>query len=202
MITLIIIGITCIVSFMAFNNRTLMSNLLFNPFVIYNRKQYYRFITAGLIHADFFHLFFNMYALYLFGSLVENSMEIIFPGLGMWLYILLYVSALIMSAMYSYNKHKENPSYNALGASGAVSAILFASIIIYPAQKLMIFPIPFFIPSYILGPLYLVYSYYMSKKGMDNIGHDAHLFGAIWGVLFMVVLWRDALSNFISQLPF
>ncbi len=179
-----------------------MSELIFNPFVIHNRKQYYRFLTAGLIHADFFHLLFNMYALYLFGSLVENSMDIIFPGLGSWLYILLYVSALIMSSMYAYNKHKENPSYNALGASGAVSAILFASIIIYPAQKLMIFPIPFFIPSYILGPLYLVYSYYMSKKGMDNIGHDAHLFGAIWGILFMVVLWRDALSNFISQLPF
>ncbi len=105
-----------------------------------------------------------------------------------------------MSSTFSYFKNKENPHYNALGASGAVSAIMFASIIINPTMKLMIMPIPFFIPSYIVGPLYLVYSYYMGRKGMDNIGHDAHFFGALWGVLFMVLLWHDALRNFITQI--
>ena len=199
MITYIIIGITVITSLLAFNNQKLMSEFIFNPFVIQNRKQYYRFITAGLIHADMFHLFFNMYALYLFGNIVENALEVIFPGLGIILYITLYISALIMSSTFSFYKHKENSAYNALGASGAVSAILFASIIINPTMKLMIMPIPFFIPAYILGPLYLLYSYYMGKKGMDNIGHDAHLFGALWGILFMVLLWHDALRNFITQ---
>lgn len=200
MITYIIIGITAITSFLAFNNQKLVSDLIFNPFVIHNRKQYYRFITAGLIHADMFHLFFNMYALYLFGSIVETSFSYIFPGLGTLLYIVLYVSALIMSATFSYFKHKENPAYNALGASGAVSAILFASIIIFPSQELMIIPIPIPVKSYILGPLYLLYSYYMGRRGGDNIGHDAHFFGALWGVLFVVLLWHDALSNFINQI--
>jgi membrane associated rhomboid family serine protease len=200
MITYIIIGITVLVSFMAFNNAKTMSDFMFNPYVIHHRKQYYRFISAGFIHADYFHLFFNMYALYLFGGIVEQSLAVIFPGFGTLLYVVLYLSALIMSSMFSFNKHKGNPNYNALGASGAVSAILFASIIIYPSQKLMIFPIPFFIPSYILGPIYLGYSYYMSKNGHDNIGHDAHFFGALWGILFMIVLWKDAISNFMSQI--
>lgn len=199
MITYIIIGFTVIISLLAFYNPNIQSKLIFNPYLIYHEKQYYRFISSGFIHADFFHLGFNMYALYLFGTIVEAFFPIIFPECGTTLYILLYISALIMSALFSYYKHKDNPHYNALGASGAVSAVLFASIILYPAQKLMIFPIPIFLPSYVIGPLYLAYSYYMGKKGMDNIGHDAHFFGAIWGVLFVVTLWHQAIPNFIKQ---
>jgi membrane associated rhomboid family serine protease len=199
MITFIIIGITVVVSLLAFNNHKLLSSLIFNPYVIERRNQYYRFITAGFIHADFIHLGFNMYALYLFGGIVEQALKQIFPGLGTMLYISLYFSALIMSSMFSFYKYRESPGYNALGASGAVSAVLFASIILYPGQKLMIFPIPFFLPSYILGPLYLVYSYYMGRKNIDNVGHDAHFYGALWGVLFIVLLWRDALRHFITQ---
>jgi membrane associated rhomboid family serine protease len=199
MITNLLIALTVISSFLAFNNQVLFSNCVFNPYIIEKRKQYYRFITAGFIHADWMHLLFNMYALYLFGSNVEIAFKEIFQQLGTVLYIALYFSALIMSAMFSFYKHKENPNYNAIGASGAVSAVLFVSIILFPSQRLMIFPIPFFIPSYILGPLYLWYSYYMGRKGMDNIGHDAHFFGAVWGVLFIVLLWKDALSHFIRQ---
>jgi len=199
MITNLLIALTVISSFLAFNNQVLFSNCVFNPYIIEKRKQYYRFITAGFIHADWMHLLFNMYALYLFGSNVEIAFKEIFQQLGTVLYIALYFSALIMSAMFSFYKHKENPNYNAIGASGAVSAVLFVSIILFPSQRLMIFPIPFFISSYILGPLYLWYSYYMGRKGMDNIGHDAHFFGAVWGVLFIVLLWKDALSHFIRQ---
>ncbi|MEN9447937.1 MAG: hypothetical protein RJA25_1227 [Bacteroidota bacterium] len=199
MITNLLIALTVISSFLAFNNQVLFSNCVFNPYIIEKRKQYYRFVTAGFIHADWMHLLFNMYALYLFGSNVEIAFKEIFQQLGTVLYIALYFSALIMSAMFSFYKHKENPNYNAIGASGAVSAVLFVSIILFPSQRLMIFPIPFFIPSYILGPLYLWYSYYMGRKGMDNIGHDAHFFGAVWGVLFIVLLWKDALSHFIRQ---
>ena len=202
MITYIIIAITVISSILAFGNQALMSNCIFNPYVIDKRKQYYRFITSGFIHADLMHLFFNMYALYLFGLNVEVALTQIFNDAGPYLYVGLYFSALIMSATFSYFKHKDNPQYNALGASGAVSAILFVSIVLYPTQKLMIFPIPFFIPSYILGPLYLLYSYYMGRKGTDNVGHDAHFFGALWGILFILLLWRDAIRNFIQQLPF
>ena len=199
MITYLIIGFTVITSLLAFNNPKIQSELIFNPYVIHNRKQYFRFISAGFIHADMFHLGFNMYALYLFGRIVESSFQIIFPEFGTFLYILLYFSGLIMSSMFSYFKHKNNPGYNALGASGAVSAVLFASILIYPSQELMIFPIPIFIPSYIVGPLYLLYSYFMARKGIDNIGHDAHFFGALWGILFVVTLWHEAIPNFIKQ---
>lgn len=199
MITYIIIGITVVISLLAFGNETLMSKLIFNPYVIDKRKQFYRFISAGFIHADFFHLFFNMYALYLFGRIVESKLIELYDLNGMWIYLILYFSALIMSSTFSFYKHKENPHYNALGASGAVSAVLFASIIIYPTMKLMIMPIPIPISSYILGPLYLVYSYYMSKNGRDNIGHDAHFFGAIWGIIFILILWHDAIPNFIQQ---
>jgi len=200
MITYIIIAITVISSILAFGNQALMSNCIFNPYVIDKRKQYYRFISSGFIHADLMHLFFNMYAMYLFGLNVETALTQIFNDAGPYLYVGLYFSALIMSATFSYFKHKDNPQYNALGASGAVSAILFVSIVLYPTQKLMIFPIPLFIPSYILGPLYLVYSYYMGRKGTDNVGHDAHFFGALWGVLFIVLLWRDAIRHFLQQL--
>lgn len=200
MITYIIIAITVISSILAFGNQPLMSNCIFNPYVIDKRKQYYRFITSGFIHADLMHLFFNMYALYLFGLNVELALTEIFNDLGPYLYVALYFSALIMSATFSFFKHEDNPRYNALGASGAVSAILFVSIILYPTQKLMIFPIPFFIPSYILGPAYLLYSYYMGRKGTDNVGHDAHFFGALWGVLFIVLLLRDAIRHFFQQL--
>lgn len=199
MITYIIIAMTVISSILAFGNQTLMSNCIFNPYVINSRKQYHRFVTSGFIHADLMHLFFNMYALYLFGTNVELAFKALFHNLGSTLYITLYVTALVMSASFSYFKHRENPRYNALGASGAVSAVLFASIVLYPTQELMIFPIPFFIPSYILGPLYLLYSYYMGRRGTDNIGHDAHFFGALWGVLFILLLWPDAISHFIEQ---
>jgi membrane associated rhomboid family serine protease len=200
MVTYVIIGITVLVSMGAFSNQDLFNRLLFNPYVIHSRRQYYRFFTAGFIHADFIHLGFNMYALYLFGGYAERALGLIHPGFGSILFIALYASALVASSLVSYNKHRENPQYNAVGASGAVSAVLFASIIVYPDMKLMIFPIPFFIPSYILGPLYLLYSYYMSNKQMDNIGHDAHLFGALWGILFMLIIWKDAVRNFIGQI--
>lgn len=207
MITYIIIGITVITSLLAFNNEKLMSNFIFNPFVIQSRKQYYRFVTAGLIHADFIHLGFNMMTLYFFGSGVEYIFKSIFPGFGELMYIALYVSGLIMSSTFSYYKHKENPGYNALGASGAISAVLFCSVILLPNSGIGIFPFSLFfqngmMPAYIFGPLYLAYCVYMSKQGNDNIGHDAHFFGALWGILFIIILWRDALRNFISQLPF
>lgn len=199
MITYLLIALTVISSVLAFGNQSLYSNCVFNPYVIDKRRQYYRFFTSGFIHADLMHLFFNMYALYLFGSNVELAFKEIFQQLGTAVYIGLYFSALVMSASFSYFKHKENPRYNAVGASGAVSAVLFASIILFPTQQLMIFPIPFFLPSYILGPLYLAYSYFMGRRGQDNIGHDAHFFGALWGMLFVLLLWRDALSHFIEQ---
>lgn len=208
MVTYIIIGITVLTSLLSFNNEKLLSAFIFNPFVIQSRNQYYRFITSGFIHADLFHLGFNMMTLYFFGTGVEYLFsKVIFSGFGEVMYIALYISGLIMSSTFSYYKNKENPRYNALGASGAISAVLFCSVVLLPNSGIGIFPFSLFfpngmMPAYIFGPLYLVYCVYMSRRGMDNIGHEAHFFGALWGVLFILILWHDALRNFISQLPF
>ena len=199
MITYIIIGITVITSLMAFNNQKLLSDLMFNAYVIDQRKQYFRFVSSGLIHADLGHLFFNMFTLYFFGTAVENSFRVMFPEMASTLYILLYISGLIMSSLFSFFKHKENPHYNALGASGAVSAILFCSIMIYPTMGISIYFLPG-TPAYIFGPLYLMYCVYMAKRGMDNIGHEAHFFGAVWGILYIVVLHHQVLPRFFEQI--
>lgn len=201
MITIILIAITSLISLSAFNNAQTLQNFMFNAYVISRKKQWYRFFSSGLIHADIMHLFFNMYALYLFGSIVEQFMVFKYGMVsGRLLYLVLYISAIAVSSIPDYNKHKDNPRYNALGASGAVSAIIFACIVLYPNQGIMIFPIPFFIPSYIFGPLYIAYSYYMAQKNIDNIGHNAHLFGALYGLIFIFVVYRDALSHFINQI--
>lgn len=199
MITYILIGITVVVSLLAFNDENLKSKLLFYPVAVNRAQQYYRFITSGFVHSNFFHLFFNMYALYLFGRMVEDKLVDLYGIFGLVAFLALYISALFMSDTYSYLKHKDNPSFSSLGASGAVAAVLFASIIIYPTEKYMIMPIPIFLPSYILGPIYLAYSYYMSDKNLDNIEHNAHFFGAIWGIIFILILWHDAIPNFIAQ---
>lgn len=203
MITYIIIGITVITSLMAFNDRKLMAELIFNPYVIDNRKQYFRFISAGLIHADMMHLFFNMFTLYFFGTKVEYNFKILFPQMATTLYLLLYLSGLVMSSTYSYYKYKNTPSYNALGASGAISAVLFCSVMLFPMEGIHIIPFTLFykpgIPAYIFGPLYLLYCVYMAKRGMDNIGHEAHFFGAVWGILYIVVLYHQVIPRFIEQ---
>jgi membrane associated rhomboid family serine protease len=200
MITIAIIAVTAITSLYAFNNMNVMHKLIFNPYTISAQKQWYRFFSSGLIHADMFHLFFNMYALYLFGGVVEHFFLFKYGEiLGIFLYIFLYVSAIGVSGFPDYQKHRHNARYHALGASGAVAAIIFASIIIYPSREIMIFPIRFFMPSYVFGVLYIAYSYYMSNKNMDNIGHNAHLFGALYGLLFIFVVYRDALQNFLGQ---
>lgn len=201
MITIIIIAITVVVSLIAFNQPKWIERLIFNAYVIKHRKQVYRFFTSGIIHADMFHLFFNMYALYLFGSLVEQFFLSQYGTLfGTILYLFLYISALAISSLVDYKKYQDAPNYHALGASGAVAAVIFCCIILYPQQGIMIFPIPFFIPSYIFGPLYIAYSYYMSQRNLDNIGHNAHLFGALYGLIYIFVVWREALSHFIEQI--
>jgi membrane associated rhomboid family serine protease len=181
-----------------------MDDLIFYPPAITNRNQWYRFITCGLIHADFLHLAFNMYSFYLFGDIVEKSFFTIFGEQGKLVYILLYITALIVSLLPTYIGHKNDYHYRSLGASGAVSAIIFAGIFLYPTLGMGIFPIPFHIPGFIFGPLYLAVSYYLANKGQGNINHSAHIWGAIYGIVFLFITSRfmseyDLLNNFINQ---
>ncbi|NLL27663.1 MAG: rhomboid family intramembrane serine protease [Bacteroidales bacterium] len=187
-ITLIFLIITGIISFSAFSNPKITSAFLFYPWSIKRENQWYRFITYAFVHGDFMHLLINMWVFYIFGSVVENSFIMIYGTNGKLYYILLYISGIIFSTFYSYARNKDNPNYSALGASGGVSAITFAYIFIFPLSSLYIFPFPFRIPAIVFGVLYLIYSWLMAKRGKDNIGHDAHFFGALYGIVFMIIL--------------
>jgi membrane associated rhomboid family serine protease len=188
-ITLIIIIITCIISITAFSNDKVFDDLIFYPPAIANQNQFYRFFTCGFIHADYAHLFFNMYSLYLFGGLVETQFNFVFGSYGKWLYLLMYLTSLFFCLLPTYNKNKNNYQYRSLGASGAVSAVVFAFIFLDPLQKLGLIGLSerFMIPGVVFGILYLVISSYLDKKGKGNINHSAHIWGALYGIVFLIV---------------
>ena len=200
MITVIIIAITCIVSILCFNGTLNGNKLIFNAYQVWHRKEWYRMLTSGIIHSGWGHLFFNMLTLYFFGRVVEQYFSAAFGGvLGAVLYVMLYVSALAISSLGDLVKYRDNWNYNALGASGAVSAVLFASILFAPKMGIYIYLIPIPVPGYIFAPLYLLYCWYMAKRNMDNIGHTAHFWGAVYGMLFPIICKPDVLSFCLSQ---
>ena len=198
--TFIIIGFTALISFMAFKNQELKFRLLFYPHRMREEKEWYRYFSSGLIHADFQHLLFNMFTLFFFGQNVEQYLHIFggdFPETKFWI---LYFGSMLMSGMFSYYKHQDNHNYMALGASGAVSGVLFSAILFDPWGWLFIFgAIP--IPGILFGVGYLFYSAKMAKEARDNIGHDAHFYGAIAGVVLTLLFNAPAVaSNFIEKI--
>ena len=201
MVTIIIIAITCLVSILCFNGRLNGNRLLFNAYQVWHRKEWYRMLTSGLIHSGWGHLFFNMLTFYFFGRVVEQYFSAAFGNVaGTVLYVVLYVSALAVSSIGDLVKYRDNWNYNALGASGAVSAILFASILFAPKMGIYIYLIPIPVPGYIFAPLYLLYCWYMAKRNMDNIGHTAHFWGAVYGLLFPIVCKPGILAFCLSLL--
>ncbi len=195
-ITLIIIIVTAIISIFAFRSQRVMDDLIFYPAAITENNQYYRFITYGFIHADLSHLFFNMYAFFLFGGACEDSFVNIFGNYGKTFYLLMYFLALIACVIPDFNKHKANAGYRSLGASGAVSAVVFAYIMFQPLQGIGLLFIPIFIPGFLFGILFLIVSYFLGKKEGSRINHSAHIWGAIFGVIFLIIF-----SHFFSSYP-
>lgn len=185
--TLVIIIITALVSIGGFNNRKIIDDLIFYGPAVSQQKQVYRFFTCGFIHADWSHLIFNMLSLYFLGPYVEQGFDALFGSIGRWIYVLLYISALAVSLLPTYSKHKENYYYKSLGASGAVSAVIFAGLMLVPTMELYIFFIPIPVPGFIFGPLYLLISAYMDRQGGDNINHSAHIWGALYGLAFVII---------------
>lgn len=204
-LTILLIVITVIVSLIAFGSRKIMDDLIYYPAVIHSKNQYYRFITYGFIHADLMHLIFNMYAFYLFGAYIEKAFIAIFGEVqGKAFYILMYILALIASVAPDYTKYKHNYQYRSLGASGAVSAVVFAFILLNPMQGIGLIFIPVFIPGFLFGLIYLIISYFLGKKGGSAINHNAHIWGAVFGIVFLIVFSKifsefPVLENFISQ---
>jgi membrane associated rhomboid family serine protease len=201
-ITTLIIIITVLISIGGFSNQKIIDDLIFYPPAVSGRNQWYRFITCGLIHADAGHLIFNMLSLYLFGRFVEDKFIEIFAEKGKLLYLLMYVTSLVVCLLPTYFKNKNNHYYRSLGASGAVSAVVFAGLMIAPYVEVGFFIIPPIIPGFIFGPLYLLITAWLDKRGGSNINHSAHLWGALYGVLFIIVAGRmvgyDAVQEFIN----
>ncbi|HZF96833.1 MAG TPA: rhomboid family intramembrane serine protease [Pseudoxanthomonas sp.] len=194
-ITLVLIAVTCLVSWMAFNNRALADRLILWPPAIDRHRQYDRLVTYGFIHADFMHLLFNMITLFFFGRLIEQLMAQL---VGVWVFPLFYVSALVVSILPTYLKNQRNPNYLSLGASGGVSAVLFAFVMVAPWELIFVFFIP--LPAVLFAVLYVGYSLWMDRRGGDRINHSAHLAGAAYGVIFMLTMRPQVLQHFVSEL--
>lgn len=197
--TIILIAITVAVSFAAFNNPKLMDMLQFNASKIVHKKEYHRLITHAFVHANWEHLFVNMIVLFSFGQVIEEFLKYYFGDKHIIYFFLLYFGGILFSNVYALVKHRNNYFYNSVGASGAVSAVLFAAIFFNPwGQILFFFILP--IPGIIFAALYLVYSYQMSVKQKDNVAHDAHFLGAVYGFIFPVLLNPMLFGLFIDKL--
>jgi membrane associated rhomboid family serine protease len=198
-LTQFIILIVCATSILAWQRPALLDHWIFNPYRIKTRQQFHRFISSGLIHKDGWHLFFNMLALYFFGDRVELYFGILFPTYGKVLYIALLILGVIVANIPSYLKHLHFSYYNSLGASGGVSAVVFSSILFEPINPICLY-FAICLPGFLLGSLFLVYSWYRAKYQADTINHDAHLFGALFGLIFTFVLHPTVLIRFVEQI--
>lgn len=201
---LILIALTAGISMYAWSNRELMEKWIFSPYLVARRNEWYRFLTSGFLHADFVHLGFNLFAFYSFSPAVLSE----FAGAygiqgGIAAFLLLYIGGIIVSDVPTYFRHRHDPGYRSLGASGGVSSVLFASILFYPVAAngggIIIFPLPIPIQPFLFGFLYLAYSYYQGRRRGDNINHDAHFYGALFGILVALALVPQAGLAFIEQ---
>ena len=200
--TLLLILLTSTISITAFYNRQLFLRLQFNPYQVYHRKEWYRLLTHGVLHINWAHLIINMVVLFSFGGVIEGAFR--FMADNTWMqfpvlcYVLFYLFALVISSVATLRKHKDNEWYNSVGASGAVSAVLFCSIFFDPNMTLLFMGVvP--IKAFIFGPLYLLYSWYSARKANDNINHDAHLWGAVFGFVFPMLIDPRLIQWFLGQ---
>ena len=205
---LILIGLTVAISVYAWSNNELMERWIMQPYVIARSEgQWYRLLTSGFLHADWAHLLFNMFAFYSFSPVVLNLLAQRFgfeTGLG--LFLALYLGAIIVSDLPTYFRHRHDPGYRSLGASGGVAAVLFASILIFPVAPkgsgIIIFPLPVPIQPFVFGFLYLAYSWYMGRRRGDNINHDAHFYGALFGIVLILALIPGVSVLFTQQVGY
>ncbi len=200
--TIILVVIISLVSILAFNRPDWFLKLQFNPYLVYHRKEYHRLLTHGFVHADWMHLIVNMMVLFFFGSSVENYLgqlqEAGVIGSAHLHYLILFAGSMILATLTTLKKHRDDPGYNSVGASGAVSAFVFASIFFDPWQTLLLYFIP--VPGILFGVGYLIYSHYMSRKAMDNINHDAHFIGAVVGFIYPAIIYPSLVVYFLDQL--
>lgn len=191
-ITFVLIVINAVVSLIAlYGAPQLVERGYLKPYRVVRQHTWYELFTSGFLHANFGHLFVNMFTLYFFGQIMEQI-------LGPVYFLGLYLSALIVSGLPSLIKFRNDPNYATLGASGAVGGVLFAYIFLFPLESIYIFFIPIPIPAFIFGGLYLVYSMYESKQARGKINHEAHMAGAIWGIIYLVAFVPNTIDHFLT----
>jgi membrane associated rhomboid family serine protease len=184
--TIIIIVITALISIAGFNNAKIINKLILWPKKMDNPAEYYRLLTSGFIHNDWNHLIFNMFTLYFFGSNVQMIIDQVHaPGA---MFLLLYLSGIVIASLPTFLKNRHNSYYRSLGASGGVASILFFTIYFFPWSRINILFIPIGIPAIVFGGLYLAYEAYMAKRGAGNVNHDAHFWGSVYGLFFAFIL--------------
>ncbi|MEI7594535.1 MAG: rhomboid family intramembrane serine protease [Bacteroidota bacterium] len=200
MITILLIIASCVCSIYIFQNPFLIEKYCFNPYIVLKEKQWYRVVSHAFVHADWGHLLVNMFVLYSFGSFVEMAYSELFGKFARLFYVVLYFGGIFFAVIPSFVLRKNDSSYNSVGASGMVSSILFSSIVLNPTSPISFMFIPIDIPAYLFGILYLAYSAYMANKANDNIAHDAHFSGAIWGVVFTIALYPEIVKYYFGLL--
>lgn len=198
-LSFLIMAVTVGISLLAWQKPTWLDAMMMSPYRIDRKKEYWRFITSGFIHADFAHLFFNLFSFYFFGTQLEYIFGIIFPGFGGEVFILFYLMAILVADLPTYFKQRNNPYFNSLGASGAVSAVIFAGIMFFPTEKIYLFGFVG-IPGFIYAGLFTWYSIAMDRRGRDYVNHSAHLYGGLFGVLFITLTRPSTWVEFFSQI--
>lgn len=188
-----IFALTIATTLYAFSDDNAYRNMALHPYSVYRGKQTWTLFTSGLIHVDWAHLLFNMFSYFFFAFDLERI-------LGHWQFAVLYIASLLLSDLPSVFKHKDEYRYYSLGASGAISAVVFSSILFSPLSAIQIFPIPFGIPAIIYGVLYLIYCVYASRTSHDTVNHDAHFYGALSGLVITVLLNHEAINFFLQQI--
>ncbi len=198
-LSFLIMALTVIISLLAWQKPSWLNKMMMSPYKIDRKQEYWRFVTSGFIHADFSHLFFNLFSFYFFGTQLEYIFGIIFPGFGGEAFILFYLLAIVVADLPTYFKQRNNPYFNSLGASGAVSAVIFAGIMFFPTEKIYLFGL-LGIPGFIYAGLFTWYSIAMDRRGRDYVNHSAHLYGGLFGVLFITLTRPSTWVEFFSQI--
>lgn len=196
-VTILIIAIV-VTSIAGFNQPELIDKYKFNAWRIIHKKEYYRLITHGFFHGGWAHLLINMFVMWSFGDAVLYYFSASIHLNSNVLFLIFFLSSLIVSSLYSLIKEKDNPYYSAIGASGAISGAIFITILYAPYQIIYLYFIP--VPGILMGVGYLIYSGIMSKKNIDNVGHDAHFWGAVYGFIFPILFTPQLLPRFFNQL--
>lgn len=199
-ISLALCVITGLISYQAFSNRSIVEKLKHHPYSEHRNKEYYRMLSSGFVHGGWIHLLINLFVLYQFGPIVEQVFGQMFgAAIGPLVFLLMYLVTIVVADLPTFFKHKDNPTYAAIGASGAVSGVVFVYILFFPWATLSLYGIiPF--KAILGGVAYLIYSSWASKNRNDGIDHSAHFYGAVFGVLFTIILKPNVVSHFVNEI--